>query len=194
MLKNSILSRITSFLGLKKKSITFSHFRDSLGNFELFYPSGWKFDEDIAVIDGKYTISFDAKDGLSTFTISIDGSLPPKFNFASYAKTQLESPTSGIYTSIKRGKFKGMAAYTREYTYISSGRTYFGGGVMFFTGEIVGSISWSAPQNERETFEGIFRHMLDSLTVREGFLVKRRKKIVQGKIIEMGIMKGIKET
>ncbi len=144
MQKDSLLARLRTFF-FRDKPVRYVRFRDGMGNFELFYPQGWKFDEDIAVVDGKYTISFVSGNGLCQFTIAVDAQLPDAFIFAKYAKAELESPTSGIYTPMKKAVFHSMPAYERDYSYSSGGRSYFGGGVMFCTGDAVFSLSWSAP-------------------------------------------------
>jgi hypothetical protein len=159
----------------EKKFPKFELFRDNLGNFEIFFPAGWKYDENIAIEDGKYTISFLSKDGRSQFTVAVDAKLPDKFNFPKYAKNELESPTSGIYTPAVKTSFRKMKAYSRDYLYVSGGRKYFGGGIMFHSGKEVFSINWSSPESERTMAERIFRHMLDSLAIREGFTVRKKK-------------------
>mgnify|MGYP006267466361 CR=1 FL=1 len=101
-------------LGFGEKPLRFLRFRDGMGNFEILYPESWRYDSDIAVVDGKYTISFQSPDCLCQFTVSVDIQLPEKFRFDSYAKAELESPTSGIYTPVKKTSFRDMPAYTRE--------------------------------------------------------------------------------
>jgi hypothetical protein len=159
----------------EKKFPKFELFRDNLGNFEIFFPAGWKFDENIAIEDGKYTISFLSKDGRSQFTVSVDAKLPEKFNFVKYAKNELESPASGIYTTALKTTFRRMKAFSRDFLYISGGKKYFGGGIMFHSGNEVFSINWSAPQGERVMADKIFGHMLESIVIREGFLVQKKK-------------------
>lgn len=159
----------------EKKFPAFELFRDNLGNFEIFYPSGWKFDEDIAIEDGKYTISFASRDGRSQFTVCVDAKLPEKFSFDKYAKAELESPSAGIYAPPAKTKFRGMKAYSREFRYSSGGRTYFGGGLMFHSGREVFSMNWTAPESEKDLAGRIFSHMLESIVVKEGFSVRRRK-------------------
>jgi hypothetical protein len=181
-------------LGFGEKPARFLKFRDGMGNFELFYPKGWKYDEDIAVVDGKYTISFQSRDGLEQFTVSVDVQLPERFRFDRYAKAELESPTSGIYTPVKKTRFRDMPAYARGYSYTSDGRRYFGGGVMFFTGQAVFSVSWGAPESRKETLDAVFGHMLKTLSVREGPVMARRKRTVQYKTLEMAAMEQVKET
>ncbi|HSB47479.1 MAG TPA: hypothetical protein VLD37_05675 [Candidatus Bilamarchaeum sp.] len=159
----------------QKKFPSFQLFRDNLGNFEIFYPNGWKFDEDIAIEDGKYTISFQSGDGRSQFTVAVDAKLPDRFDFAKYAKDELESPTSGIYAPPKKTKFRKMNAYSREFAYLSGGRKYFGGGLMFLSGREVFSLNWTAPESDREFAGKIFSHMLESLVLKEGFSVQNRR-------------------
>jgi hypothetical protein len=149
-------------------------FQDPMGNFVIRYPGGWKFDRDVAVMEGAYTISFSSPDGRSTFNIAVDAGLKggPKarggFDFAAYAKAVLESPSSGIYTPVKKGKFREMPAFTREYTYHSSGSAYSAGGVMFFTGRAVFSISWNAPERDKEKFGALYQRMLEGLIILPG--------------------------
>ncbi len=157
-----ILDRI-----LKRKQ-EYSLFRDPLGNFEIFYPKGWKFDRDIAVVEGKYTVSFESGD--RRITISVDAALEPGFRFSDYEKKELESPTAGIIADVKKSKFRGMPAYKREYSYQSGGKTYLGGGIMFHTGRTVFSLSWSAPEKQREEFQKLVDHVLDTLVIRQGFI------------------------
>ncbi len=157
----------------RPKEIRYERFRDGMGNFEIFYPRGWKFDRDIAVVDGKYTISFQSPGGHEQLTVAVDSQLEPGFRFSRYAKQELESPSSGILAQVRKASFHGMPAYERDYSYRSSGRWYFGGGVMFYSGSAVYSLSWSAPENRKEALSAIFRHMLDSLSVRKGFTIRR---------------------
>jgi hypothetical protein len=155
----------------REDKVTFERFRDGLGNFELFYPRGWKFDEDIALVDGKYSIAFESKDGLCRFNVSVDAQLPPHLDFESYARQELESPESGIYTPVSKGEFHGMDAFLREYRFSSGGTRFFGGGVMFFTGKIVFSLSWSAPESKRERVGAMFEHMTKTIVVRESYFI-----------------------
>jgi len=163
-----LFDRLAASLGLKGAGPEgYSRFIDWQGNFEIVYPKSWRYDKDIAVVDGKYTICFLSPDGLCQFTVSVDALLKKGFRFAGYAKCELESPTSGIYTKMKGSVFKSMPAYRREYRYSSGSRRFFGGGVMFFTGEMVFSISWSAPENQKERLTGMFEHMLKALEVKK---------------------------
>ncbi len=175
MLKDDLLSRLLGCLGMGQKSISFWRFRDGLGNFEIFVPEGWKYDEDIAVVDGKYTISFQSPDKLCQFTISIDAQLPDDFRFSAYAKAELESPESGIYASVKKSRFHGMPAYVRDYSYTDGRSTFFGGGVMFFARDTVFSLSWSGPSSKRTILDAVFSHMRKTLVVRHGFVITRKK-------------------
>lgn len=161
MLKDKIFSFF------RKKE--FVRFRDPLGNFEIFYPSGWKFDRDVAVVDGKYCIAFETRN--KSFAIAVDAALPEKFSFSKYAKQELESPSSGIIADIKKEKFRGFPAYRREYRYESGGKTFLGGGLMFFTGRTVFSLTWAAPADEKKL---PFEHMIKTLAVREGFNLASR--------------------
>mgnify|MGYP001618613045 CR=1 FL=1 len=148
----------------KKKPITFLHFRDGLNNFEIDYPKGWHYDKDVAFIDGQYTNCFQSNN--MNFILSVNLKINEGFNFKKYAKTELESPGSGIYTDSISSKFRKMPAYKREYSYISSSDEYFGGGVMFFTGRAVFSIMWNAPRSKFEEAKNIFDNMLASLLIR----------------------------
>lgn len=163
-----ILSWIRRFLG-KGEPAGYERFRDGLGNFEIFYPRGWKYDEDIAVVDGKYSITFESPDGQSEFTVSVDAKLPFQMDFEKYARAELESPESGIYTPVNKGRFHGREAFLREYAYSSGGKRFFGGGVMFSTGRIVFSLSWTAPEKKRAPVGEMFEHMKRTVTVRESY-------------------------
>ena len=157
MPKNSLIGRILS-LFRQKRETKYALFRDGMGNFEIFIPEGWKYDRDIAVVDGRYTVSFQSPDRLASFSISVDAQLPEGFDFTAYAKGELESPESGIYTPVERSSFREMPAFRREYSYDSGGRKYLGGGVMFFTGSLVLSTCWGAP--ESAGMGPAFEHML----------------------------------
>lgn len=163
-----LLSWMRKLLG-KGEPAGYERFRDGLGNFEIFYPRGWRYDEDIAVVDGKYSITFESPDHRSEFTVSVDAKLPFPFDFERYARAELESPESGIYTPVNKGKFHGREAFLREYSYSSGGRAFFGGGVMFSSGRIVYSFSWTGPENERERTMTLFEHMKRTVIVREGY-------------------------
>jgi hypothetical protein len=161
LLKDKILG-----LFKKKKGVKFIRFRDPLGNFEMFFPDYWKFDEDVAVMEGKYTISFYSPSGKETFNIAVDARLEENLDFDKYAHKELESPYSGVIADLQKREFRGMPAFWREYSLESQGEDYFGGGVMFYTGRSIFSLSWSAPEKERDRLEGLFKHILKTLTVR----------------------------
>lgn len=165
LLKDRILSLF------KPEKPTYRRFRDPLGNFELFYPTNWKFDQDVAVVDGKYSICFEGREG--HLTVAVDASLPENFDFQSHAKKELESPSSGIIAQITKGRFLGMPSYSREFRYDSGGKTFLGGGEMFFSGSAVFSVSWSAPERNKAGQE-ILRHILQSLVVRQGMRFSER--------------------
>ncbi len=173
MPSGDIVSWIKSCFGIREKPTQFRKFTDGMGNFEMLVPEGWKCDEDIAVVEGKYTISFQPPNGLSQFTVSIDAQIPEKFSFQKYAKSELESPASGIFTPVTKSVFHKMPAFVREYRYQSGGRAFFGGGVMFFTGRMVFSLTWSAPESHKKTMERIFADMKKSFLPRPGFLIHR---------------------
>jgi hypothetical protein len=176
--KNDLFHGIKTALGIREKPeppAALINFRDPLGNFTIAYPSGWKYDGDVAVLEGAYMISFSSPDGRCTFNIGVDAGLKRGFDFAKYAKAELESPTSGIYTPVKKGKFREMPSFTREYAYTSSGRPYFAGGVMFFTGRSVFSISWNAPEAEKKRFDALFNRMMESLIVLPGMTFRSGK-------------------
>ncbi len=163
-------------------------FQDAQGNFSILRPKKLRYDEKIAVLDGKYTIAFESADGRVRFCISLDTQparnenndkpIDPKtFDFASYAKEKLESPSSGIYTPVKKTAFRGMEAYGREYSYSHEGQKYIGGGLMFYaeanqtrtnSDGIVFDLSWNAPQKRWETYGPTFERMMDSLLIRKG--------------------------
>ncbi len=175
MRKNDIIAGIKGVLGLGKKAISMARFQDPLGNFVISYPADWKFDLDVAVLEGAYTISMSSSDGRCAFNIHVDAGLKKGFDFAAYAKNELESPSSGVYTDVKKGKFREMPSYDREYGYRSSGRDYFGGGTMFFTGRAVFSVSWNAPESERGTMEKAFSRMLESIVILPGMKFRSGK-------------------
>ncbi len=175
MPKNDLLSGIKAAFGIGQPEAALMRFQDPLGNFVISYPSGWKFDRDVAVLEGAYTISFSSPDGRCTFNIGVDTGLKRGFSFPAYAKAELESPSSGIYTPVKKGKFREMPSFTREYAYTSSGATYFAGGVMFFTGRAVFSISWNAPEREKKRFDALFTRMLESIILLPGMTFRSGK-------------------
>ena len=165
MLKDKLLSLF------KPKKPAYRRFSDPLGNFELFYPESWKFDRDVAVVEGKYSICFEGRQ--AHFTVAVDAALPEGFDFPAHAKKELESPSSGIIAQIEKGRFLGMPSYSRQFRYESGGKTYLGGGEMFFNGSAVFSLSWSAPE-KNEAAQEILRHILQSLVVRQGMRFAER--------------------
>ena len=187
MPKPDLLSRIKAALGIgtHERTARWVRFQDPLGNFVIHYPGGWKFDRDVAVMEGAYTISFSSPDGRCTFNIAVDAGLRggpgskggPKggFDFPGYAKAVLESPSSGIYTPVKKSKFRDMPAYERDYTYHSSGTAYSAGGVMFFTGRAVFSISWNASERDKARYDALFKAMLESLIILSGLSFRSNK-------------------
>ncbi|MFH0738155.1 MAG: hypothetical protein V1827_06400 [Candidatus Micrarchaeota archaeon] len=151
----------------KKKGRTiFDAFKDNMGNFEISYPKGWHFDRDIAVVDGKYSVSFQS--GKGRFTVSVDPNLPKGFDFAGYAHAEHEGPCSGICASLEKSRFRGKPSFKRDYVYLSGGERYFAGDLIFKSGDIVFSLNWSAPEQDREGMSAIFSKMVDSLSTKKG--------------------------
>jgi hypothetical protein len=154
--------RILELLFTKKpKPVVYSKFIDSFGNFEIEYPKNWRYDKDIAVVDGQYTNTFQCND--SNFTISINAKIQENLNFRKYAKNELESPASGICANAIKSKFRGFPAYIKEYTYMSNRKDYFGNELIFFTGKLIILISWNAPRSKEQEMKKVFNHMLESL-------------------------------
>lgn len=170
-----LFGKIASCLGMGEREIRFWRFRDGMGNFELDIPDGWKYDENIAVVEGNYTISFQSKDGMCQFTVSVDAQLPEKFSFPKYAKAELEGPESGIVAAIKKSRFHGMPAFVRNYHYTSGSKKFFGGGVMFSAGNEVFSLTWGGPVARQTVLEAVFDHMKKTLALHKGFVVTRGK-------------------
>jgi hypothetical protein len=69
--------------------------------------------------------------------------------------------------------FRGMPAYKREFSYSSGSKDFFGGGLMFFTGDSVFSLYWTAPEKDRERQEAIFEHMIDKLSMHSGLHIRK---------------------
>jgi len=164
------LDKIFSLFKRKEKPAKFVIFTDPMDNFKINYLENWKFDRDIAVVEGRYTIPFESKN--KNFIVSIDTNIPKNFDFAEYAKSELEGAKSGIFTPIRKGNFRKMPAYIRNYSYTTRQGEYFGGGIMFFTGRVVFSILWSGPNQEKEKLEPIFAKMLESIVITKGCEIK----------------------
>jgi hypothetical protein len=179
-----------------ERSVRFWHFRDGMGNFELPVPEGWRYDENVAVVEGKYTISFQSTDGMCQFTVAVDAQLPEKFSFAKYAKGELEGPSSGIIASVRKSRFHGLPAYVRDYHYASGTKKFFGGGLMFSTGNTVFSLSWSAPVERQTVMDAVFSHMKKSIVLHKGFVVSRGKGSLRDKLrqVESGGSGGDAQT
>jgi hypothetical protein len=158
--KNDLISGILSLFRGKKEA-AFARFQDALGNFEISYPEGWTFDRDIAVVDGKYTVPFQSRDGKSRFVVSVDASVTKSASLPEYVKRELEGPCSGIATSMERTRFRGCPAYEREYVFLCDGGRNSAGGLAFSTGTIIFSFTWSAPESEKNMKRAIEK-MLDS--------------------------------
>ena len=167
------MMKILEFLFPKKKA-KFVKFYDPLGNFSIMYPGDWHFDEDIAVVDGKYTIPFQSRNRSSIFVVAVDASLPAKFDFKKYAKKELDSPESGVYAKSKPDKFFDLPAFSKDYAFFSQGKEYFGGEIMFHAGKIVFYLSWSGPAKEKEKISKIFDHMKKTLDIGHGFIIESR--------------------
>jgi len=174
MSQGGLVSRISRFLKRKGKPVRYLRFQDPLGDFEMSYPEGWRYDRDIAVVDGKYLISFESRE--ARYTINVDTEITEGFDFRRYAKEELESPESGIVAQMEKTRFRAYPAYRRDYRLCSGGKDLFGGDLMFFSGKAVFRISWSAPEKGRKGFQDIFDHMLGSLAIGEGFLIRMRRK------------------
>jgi hypothetical protein len=154
---------------LKEKPIEYAKFRDSFGNFEIDYPKKWAYDQDIIVIDGQYTDAFHFKD--ANFNIAIDARIRNNIDLDQCAKTEFESPSSGILAKAVKTEFRGLPAYKREYGYRSNGKDYFGGGILFVVDKIIFSISWNAPKSDEKKMKEIFEHMLQSLVTKKAYSV-----------------------
>lgn len=170
MPKNDLARRLMAMLGLAgpAKESALVRFRDPLGNFVLSCPQGWKTDRDVAVVEGAYTISLGSPDGRASFTVAVDTNLRRGFDFRAYVRRELEAPSSGILAPVKKSEFRGMPAFARDYAYSSGSCACFAGGIAFFTGRAVFSVSWSGPESSRKTLEPLFTRMLGSLMILPG--------------------------
>lgn len=155
-----------------KPKPSFERFMDGMGNFEFDLPSGWKYDEDIALVDGSYTISFRSPDKKRVFTVAVDAKIPKKFSFAKYVKAEC-GPKSGIIAEIKMARFHGIPAYKREYSFQCGSRKHFGGNIIFRGPDKVFSLTWSAPESERKDAKKLFGRMMESFIIKRGFAIKR---------------------
>ncbi len=171
--RNDLITRIKSLFSHKRKSPKFRLFRDYQGNFHIEYPEDWRFDPEIAMVEGKYSVSFESPSGPARFVVTLDSILPFGFDFEKQVKETLGQPTSGFCADIKATEFRGMKAFSYEYCYQTEGRRFFAGGLTFFTGWSVFSLNWSAPEQEQKHYQKIFDRMLETLTFRRGILSRR---------------------
>lgn len=134
-------------------------FRDSFGNFELVIPNNWKLDnEDIGFYDGKYTISFHSPNGGKTFAIFVDTKLSSGFDLKKYAKEEIEAPSSGVYAKATPTKFRGMSAYSCEFSYSGSfGKKHYGRKIVFGKNAIVFVLNCASINQNDAELDAIFQ-------------------------------------
>lgn len=190
----SAMGTLPDMLLRGRKVFHFARFRDRSGNFEILYPRNWKYDQRIAVVDANYTIAFESWNGQEKFVVAVNCGIPAGFDFGKYAKKELESPAAGIIATPEKGRFRKMECFRREYRYVSCGRRFSGGGLMFYTGDAVFSLSWNAPESGKEIMDAVFGHMIESLVVRESPALRKQKRQVHNKMMEMEAVSAIKET
>ncbi len=102
---------------IPKQSEKCVHFTDPLGNFELDIPKGWRFDRDVIVDSGQYSISFEAQDRRMRFVVSVDTKPPEPADFESYVRKECEGPASGILCGMSKKEFRGYLGYGRRFIF-----------------------------------------------------------------------------
>jgi len=137
-------------------------FVDYQGNFALLVPSDWRFDEDVAVENGAYTICFESKDGRSHLTVAVESILPPDFSIDAYVRKNIGTPESGFQAEPVEGSFNGQAAWLYSCR-IGSGKdeSLFEGAV-FVSGAVLYSLSWSYPLAKSGIIGPLIERMKDS--------------------------------
>ncbi len=142
----------------RKEPQKFIKFNDPLNNFELFYPKGFRYDQDVAVYNWSYTISFESKH--ERLIVSVDSK--KAVDFDKYVEQEFNSPKSGIISNLRKSVFRGFPSYDRDFQYTDSGRDYIGKGIVFYTGSIIYSLTWMSPNRDLGTFD----HIVKSFTFR----------------------------
>ncbi len=151
--------KIKRWLGLKER---FAVFKDPFGNFIISYPEGWRYDEDIAVVEGSYGVWFEK----GSKRISVHVTACRLADFDSYAQRYLKDPKRGVVGRIRKTTFKDMPAYDFRYKLHEGSKVFLGGALMFYTGRCIFYISWFVPKSEWPHFKELFKHILRTMWVR----------------------------
>lgn len=178
MLLSGLLNKITELFQFKTRSITFSEFSDPLGGFSILYPNYWKYDSNIVIHEGSYSIIFQKSNEL--FTITTDH-LSDFSNYESKIKDVLIGPNSGSFGSFKKkSESHELIIYESDYSFYSD--SVFFGSIVLYCRKICyyykknGKyfiLSLSMPKNDMTKFEFIFSKILASAVLNSELSLKR---------------------
>jgi hypothetical protein len=147
----------------------FASFSDSLGNFEVFYPKHWKYDENTAVVDSCYAINFVSDKTKTSMRIEVDMKLPVGFDkkkFMKYAKDEIEKPTAGV---LSKAYAKTLGIYDcveTAYEFKEGNTIMHGEKTIIFASNKVYSIMFICPMSEYDRLKNTFKYVLDSFVAK----------------------------
>ena len=146
------------------EEVKFKRYEDYYGHFSIFHPKKWKYDPSVVIDEGAYAVVFHSNKSEALFRIGVETILPLKFDFAKYAKEEIEKPSSGMVSKACRAKFRKYPCYKTDYKYESEGKRYRGEKLIFYTGDRVFSIFYTYPAEEKN-LRKIFKYMAESLQI-----------------------------
>ena len=152
----------SSLFSIFKKPTKFVLFTDPFGNYSLLIPDSWKFDSDVIVDDGKYSICFDSPTEDARLVVSLDLSFSPKKDFETYLIKKLSDPSSGSIGFISKGIFKDLKTTEKTFSFNKNGN-FSGKVIAFKKGEIIYELTVHSKDSNSHSLSPIFATILSSI-------------------------------
>ena len=104
---------------LFKKEEKFILFSDPFSNFSISIPQSWKFDSDVVIDEGRYSICFEKPNHTAQICIYVDTNSISE-DFETFAKKRFNDPSSGSLGTVSSSSFQNQKALQKSFTFRSS--------------------------------------------------------------------------
>lgn len=104
---------------LFKKEEKFILFSDPFSNFSISIPKNWKYDSDVVIDEGRYSICFEKPDRNAQLCISVDTN-SISGDFESFVKKKFNDPSSATIGTISEVSFQNQKCLQKTFTFKSS--------------------------------------------------------------------------
>jgi hypothetical protein len=104
---------------LFKNEEKFILFPDPFSNFTISIPQSWKFDSNVVIDEGRYSICFEKPNREAQVCIYVDTNIISD-DFETFAKKRFNDPSSGSLGTISLSSFQKQKCLQKSFTFRSS--------------------------------------------------------------------------